>query len=80
MPIRKIDKVTFFGLFTGQEWALYFAAVDANNTAIRALNFLLTLAPWEMETNHPMIVSGLQTLQTENIITGERAAEIAESL
>jgi hypothetical protein len=79
---RKIDKVTFFGLFTESERAAYFEGLnpDTANVNIQTVDKLLTLAPWEMETTHSAIQAGLYILLTEGVISPERIAEISAQL
>jgi hypothetical protein len=80
--VRKIDKVTFFGLFTESERSVYFAGLNpaTANVNIQTVDRLLTLAPWEMETTHPAIQSGLYILMIEGVATPERIAEISAQL
>lgn len=79
---KKIVTWEFFSLFTQEEQARYFAALDANNLQVRALAEMLRLQSGSLiEGDHPVVQYGLYVMRLSGIIaTDERLTEMGNIL
>jgi hypothetical protein len=74
--VVRLDKISFFARFSQEELSAYFAGLAAQSVPLLTLDYMIKLAPYEMELSHPAMVQGRAILIAAEILTEARADEI----